>query len=575
MTGTRAHREERPGGGDVLTLSDSVAHRLSVSRADFVALNNDARAGAESEQSLSLWQALNLYPKAAAWSILLSTALVMEGYDTLLLSNFFALPQFSEKFGKIDVKTGKYTISAPWRSGLTNGAAVGEILGLFATGIVQERFGYRKTIIGALCLVTAFIFITFFSVNLPMLLAGEILCGIPWGVFQTITTAYASEVCPIQLRAYLTTYVNLCWVFGHLIASGVLRAMVTNTTANAYRIPFAIQWMWPPLLIVGVFFAPESPWWLVRHNRIPEARRSLRRLTRHPDSPSNEEIDMDLDKTIALISHTNEIEASITAGTRYIDCFTGTNLRRTEICSVVWMVQSICGSTFIGYSTVFFEQAGLPTIDAFDMSMAQYSLAAIGTILSWFLMTYAGRRTIYLWGTAALSTLLFIIGMIGIAPTGNSAASWAIGSMILVFAFTYDFTVGPVCYSLVSEIGSTRLRAKTIVIARNTYNIAGIVVNVLTNYMLTPTAWDWGAKAAFFWMGSCMLCCLWTYFRLPEPKGRTYAELDVLFQGKVSARKFSRTKVDPFAEGHDVHGVGEEVLGAERKTAEVNKSFDG
>ena len=575
MTGTHAHFEERPGEGDVLTLADSVAHRLSVSRADFVALNNEARAGAEIEQSLSLWQALKLYPKAAAWSILLSTAIVMEGYDTLLLSNFFALPQFNQKFGKIDLKTGKYTISASWRSGLTNGAAVGEILGLFATGILQERFGYRKTIIAALCLVTGFIFITFFSVSLPMLLVGEILCGIPWGVFQTITTAYASEVCPIQLRAYLTTYVNLCWVFGHLIASGVLRAMVGDATANSYRIPFAIQWIWPPLLIVGVFFAPESPWWLVRHNRIPEAKRSLRRLARHPTSPSNAEIDIDLDKTIALISHTNEIEASITAGTSYIDCFTGTNLRRTEISSLVWMIQSICGSTFIGYSTVFFEQAGLPTIDAFDMSMAQYSLAAIGTILSWFLIAYAGRRTIYLWGTAALSTLLFIIGMIGIAPTGNNAASWAIGSMILVFAFTYDLTVGPVCYSLVSEISSTRLRAKTIVIARNTYNIAGIVVNVLTNYMLTPTAWDWGAKVAFFWMGSCMLCCLWTYFRLPEPKGRTYAELDVLFQGNVSARKFQRTKVDPFAEGHDVHGVGEEGLGAERKAAEVNKVFAG
>ena len=45
-----------------------------------------------------------------------------------------------------------------------------------------------------------------------MLLAGEILCGIPWGVFQTITTAYAAEVTPVALRPYLTTYVNLCWV---------------------------------------------------------------------------------------------------------------------------------------------------------------------------------------------------------------------------------------------------------------------------------------------------------------------------------------------------------------------------
>lgn len=47
--------------------------------------------------------------------------------------------------------------------------------------------------IGALTLMIAFIFIPFFSQDLPTLLAGEILCGIPWGVFQTLTTAYASE----------------------------------------------------------------------------------------------------------------------------------------------------------------------------------------------------------------------------------------------------------------------------------------------------------------------------------------------------------------------------------------------
>ena len=531
----------------VLTLSDSSVRRLSAGGAEFSALNNEARAAADAEKRMSIREAFKLYPKAVGWSILLSTAIVMEGYDTLLLSNFFALPQFSEKYGTFDPKTQKYVVSAAWRSGLTNGVAVGEIFGLFATGLIQDRFGYRWTIMGALVLVTGFIFITFFAVNVKMLLAGEILCGVPWGVFQTITTAYAAEVCPTQLRAYLTTYVNLCWVIGHLIASGVLRAMVNNHTSSAYRIPFAIQWMWPPLLILGVFFAPESPWWLVRKGRITEAKRSLRRLTMaHED-------EIVLEKTIALIEHTNRIEQELKANTRYMDCFTGTDLRRTEICAIVWMIQAICGSTFIGYSTVFFEQAGLPTVDAFDMSMAQYSLAAIGTILSWFVMTYVGRRKIYFFGTMALTCILFIVGMIGIAPKSNKSASWAVGAMILVFAFTYDGTVGPVCYSLVAEIPSTRLRAKTIVLARNTYNIAGIVTNVLTNYMLTPTAWDWGAKAAFFWCGSCALCCTWTFFRLPEPKGRTYGELDVLFQQKVPARQFKNTIVDPYSDIVSVH----------------------
>lgn len=53
-----------------------------------------------------------------------------------------------------------------------------------------------------------------------------------------MTTAYASEVCPVALRAYLTTYVNLCWVFGQLIATGVLTSFLKRTDEWAYRIPF-------------------------------------------------------------------------------------------------------------------------------------------------------------------------------------------------------------------------------------------------------------------------------------------------------------------------------------------------
>lgn len=166
----------------------------------------------------------------------------MEEYDTVLLANLYGLPQFQRRYGYAQ-PDGTYVIPASWRSGLNNGANVGEILGLFITGIIQDAFGYRRTIMGALFLVVCFIFIVFFATSLPMLLVGEIPCGIPWGVFQTPTTAYAADVCPVQLRAYLITYVNLCWVFGQLIGSGVLRGVLGRPDQWSYRIPFAIQWI--------------------------------------------------------------------------------------------------------------------------------------------------------------------------------------------------------------------------------------------------------------------------------------------------------------------------------------------
>jgi SP family general alpha glucoside:H+ symporter-like MFS transporter len=105
-----------------------------------------------------------------------------------------------------------------------------------------------------------------------------------------------------------------------------------------------------------------------------------------------------------------------------------------------------------------------------------------------------------------------------------------------------------VCYSLVAELSTRRLQIKTVVLGRNLYNIVGIVCSVLTPYMLNPTAWNWSNFAGFFWGGICFLCVIYTYFRVPEPRGRSFAELDLLFERGVSARKFATTKVNVFEE---------------------------
>lgn len=64
----------------------------------------------------------------------------------------------------------------------SNGARAGEIIGLLINGFVSERYGYRKTMIGALMAMTGFIFILFFAPNVQTLVIGEVFCGIPWGM---------------------------------------------------------------------------------------------------------------------------------------------------------------------------------------------------------------------------------------------------------------------------------------------------------------------------------------------------------------------------------------------------------
>jgi len=244
-----------------------------------------------------------------------------------------------------------------------------------------------------------------------------------------------------------------------------------------------------------------------------------------------------------MMIHTNELEKELTSGTSYWDCFKGTDLRRTEIVCMVWGIQTLCGSGLMGYSTYFLEQAGVPTTKSFDFTMGQYALGMAGTMSSWFLMTRFGRRFLYIIGLVGLFILLMVIGFISLAK-GNVGIPT--GAILLVYTFTYDITVGPVCYSLVAELSTTRLRAKSIVLARNFYNVIGIINNVITPRLINPQGDNWKGKAGFFWAGSCFLCIIYCYFRLPEPRGRTYAELDILFENRVPARLFHKTIVDPF-----------------------------
>lgn len=503
-------------------------------------LIHNANLATGKEHHMTLWQGLRLYPHAIGWSLLISSAIIMEGYDVVLMGSFFGFPAFNKKYGYL-MTNGSYGLSASWQSGLSNAMNCGQILGLFANGIISERFGYRKTMMCSLVATVGFIFILFFAQNVQTLLVGEILMGMPLGVYQTLSVTYASEVCPVALRAYLTTYVNLCWVIGQLIASGGLKGLANRTDEWAYRIPFAVQWVWPIPIFIGVLFAPESPWWLVRRGRREDAVRSLNRLT------SNNALDFNAEETVAMMIHTNEMEKEINTGTSYLDCFRGIDLHRTEVACLIWAAQNLCGSGLMAYSTVFYQRAGLPVAQSFNMSLGQYAIGFFGTIFSWFLMMRFGRRTLYVGGLAILAALLLIVGFISIAPETNSTA-WATGSLLLVYTFFYDSSVGPVCYSLVAEISSVRLRIKTVALARNLYNCFSIVNGVIIPYMLNVDAWNWCGKAGFFWGGLALLCWVWAFWRLPEPKGRTYAEMDALFKRRIPARKFATTNVDLFHE---------------------------
>ncbi|KAI1501823.1 sugar transporter-like protein [Biscogniauxia marginata] len=498
----------------------------------------EAKQATEDEHSQTLFQALKENRRAVFWSVLLSMTIVMEGYDTILIGNFFAYPTFQRKFGDYYGPDTGWQVSGPWQTGLNQGSTVGAVFGGLLNGYIASKYGYRWVMMGSLGVLNFFILVVFLSTGPEMLLVGQILCGLCWGVFATLAPAYASEVCPTNLRGYMTTYVNLCWAIGQLLAAGILTGCLHIEGDLGYRIPFAVQWVWPIPLMVVCYLAPESPWWLVRAERLEDAKNSIKRL-------SGQKTEEQMNNQLAMMVHTTKIEAQETKGASYKDCFKGVNLRRTEIVCVAFMGQILSGSSFAYTPTYFFTSAGMATEQAFNLSLGAKGMAFIGTMLSWWLITYWGRRPLYVTGMGALSAILMIIGILDVSA--GERGLWPSGGLCVLWLFVYSLTIGPLAYSIISETSSVRLRPLSVVLSRTSYQLINILSQFLNAYMVNPVEWNLKGKTGFFWGSTAFVIFVWSYFRLPEVKGRTYEEIDILFMNKVPARQFSKTHVDPYA----------------------------
>lgn len=247
-----------------------------------------------------------------------------------------------------------------------------------------------------------------------------------------------------------------------------------------------------------------------------------------------------------MITHTIRTEEAMKIGTSYLDIFRGTNRRRTEIAAMAWAGQGIVGFVVQGYITYFFTIAGLATDSAFKLSLGVYSIAFFGTSTSWFLQSRFGRRPMYITGLCIMCPIMAVVGFLDLAHSTPTIV-WVQSGILLAWFLTYGLTVGPLPFTIAAEVGAVRLRVKTISFARDFYYLFPFLGNIVGPYMMNPTAGNLRGKAAFPAAAMTIIWIVWAFFRLPETKGRTYEELDILFERQVPTRKFAK---------YDIYGQG-------------------
>ncbi|KAA8571076.1 hypothetical protein EYC84_000431 [Monilinia fructicola] len=464
---------------------------------------------------------------AVVWSGFFALAAINWGMDIQISNGSISIESFERDFGY--QYKGKYIISSKWQTGFNSASYIGQFFGAIATGYLADKFG-KRLMLGVGCLLSiCAAFLQVFAASSVVLLIGKLVNGLALGAFLTIPSSYAAEICPATIRGVTTSGVQLLISIGQLTGNLVLKGTGTFSSSGAYKIPFALQFIFPVIILLGLPFAPESPWYLLRHAKTDSTISTLTRLGYLSPPTIVEEM-------AAIIS----AEAKNSSETTYLDCFRGSNLRRTEIAMGIFAVAQLTGVVFsVGYSSYFFELAGLSNSDAFTLSVGVTVLGLLGVICSWFLINRCGRRSTSLVGTAILTFLLLLIGILDILPNYSSKGP-AFGQVacVIIFSFIYLSTIGPMGWALFAEIPTSSLRSRTVGLGIVVQSVFGILMNIAIPLLINPDSADLRGKIGFIFAGTSTIGTLWVWLRVPETNGRTFEELDWLFQQGVPARKF-------------------------------------
>ncbi|CCF59003.1 hypothetical protein KAFR_0F04080 [Kazachstania africana CBS 2517] len=454
------------------------------------------------------------------------------GWDTGTISGFLAQTDFLRRFGELQAD-GTYAFSNI-RTGLVVsifclGCAIGGIL--FSK--LGDTYGRRiALVIVTLVYMVGIVICISANSKWYQYAIGRVFAGLGVGGIAVYSPLLISEASPKHLRGTLVSCYQLMITAG-IFVGYILNYITKSTLTNSlqWRLPLGLGFLWAILMIVAMFFVPESPRYLIEVGKIEEARRSVARSNK---------IDVeDPAVTVEVEFLSAAVEAERAAGSASWGELFSTNgkvLQRLIMGICVQSLQQLTGANyFFYYGTTIFKSIGLE--DSFQTSIIIGVVNFASTFVGIYFVERFGRRRCLLWGAAVMTVCFAIYGAIGVKalyPNGESQpSSKSAGNVMIVFTCFYIFsfatTWAPIAFVIVAETFPLRVKAKGMAVSVGANWTWNFLIGFFTPFITGAINFYYG----FVFMGCLIVAWVYVFFFVPETKGLSLEEVNTMWEEGV------------------------------------------
>lgn len=380
----------------------------------------------------------------------------------------------------------------------------GTMMGAIVGGVLSDRLGRRATLLWSGVIFIVGSVLAPLSPTVGLLIVARSLLGFAIGFTSVTAPVYVSELSPPQSRGTLIGLYQFALTFGIVFANLVGYWFASE---ESWRLMFAIGALPAAIFLVLVFTVPESPRWLFINKREKEAEQVLLSYT---DAHGVQLLLDDIHKATTTGSSRENWRALLSPAAR-----------RGLIIAVGFVVlQQLCGiNTVIYYGPQIFGLAGIDSNQHAILATLLVSVMnMLATVIALFLVDRIGRKPLLYWGIGGMLGSLLLLAFTFGRHAGVTHATGVIAVVCLVAYITcFAASMGPIAWILVGEVFPLRLRSRGAAAATIGYGISNTLVSLsfLTVIHRIGNALTFGILGFF-----CVATLLFTYFIIPETKGR-------------------------------------------------------